>query len=92
MSDMSDSIASLHEMLEPALTLPTDQEWFLVRRDILQLALDIINELQAEIARHHRDFERWEDMADKGAQRIEEVNRLRTQNEELLAQLERLRH
>lgn len=92
MSDLSDNIDSLRQRLEPKLSLPADQEFFIIRRETLQLALDIINEQQAEIARHHRDFERWEAMADKGAQRIEEVNRLRTQNEELLAQLERLRH
>lgn len=31
----------------------------------------------AEIARHHKDFARWEEMADKGAQQIEENKRLR---------------
>ena len=31
----------------------------------------IILSQRQEIARHHRDFEQWEDMADKGAQQIE---------------------
>ena len=44
-------------------------------------AADLILELQSEIARHHKDFQRWEEMADKGASQIKENARLR----ELLA-------
>lgn len=38
----------------------------------IEKALLEITELRAEIVRHHKDFERWEDMADKGAARIAE--------------------
>jgi hypothetical protein len=33
-------------------------------------------EQEQEIARHHKDFERWEEMADKGAAQIERAKRL----------------
>lgn len=31
---------------------------------------DALEDALAEIARHHKDFERWEAMADKGAQQV----------------------
>lgn len=37
-----------------------------------------VKELQAEIRRHHQDFEKWEDMADKGAAQL---NALRVSTE-----------
>lgn len=36
-----------------------------------------IVELKAEIARHHKDFEKWEEMADRGARLIAENENLR---------------
>ena len=36
-----------------------------------------ITELEAEIARHHTDFARWEEKADKGAAQLAENARLR---------------
>lgn len=36
----------------------------------LEAAENEIRELKAEIARHHKDFERWEAMANKGAQQV----------------------
>jgi transposase len=38
--------------------------------DELVALRDRVAELEAEVDRHHRDFERWEAMADKGAQQI----------------------
>lgn len=36
---------------------------------LLTDALDALREQQAELERHHADFERWEDMAARGAHR-----------------------
>lgn len=44
---------------------------------IENLSDDVIEDLKAEIKRHHADFERWEATADKGARQIEENKRLR---------------
>lgn len=38
--------------------------------DALEAAENEIRELKAEITRHHKDFERWEAMANKGAQQV----------------------
>lgn len=47
------------------------------RTNEIEKALLEITELRAEIVRHHKDFERWEDMADKGAARIAENKALK---------------
>ena len=51
-------------------------------------AADRIEELEAEIARHHRDFERWETLADKGAAKIELNRQLVVENEALKSRIE----
>lgn len=53
-------------------------------------AADLIEDQASEIARHHKDFARWEEMADKGARQIERVKELEKQvldNAELAASL-----
>lgn len=47
-------------------------------------------ELQREIVRHHKDFERWEEIADKGAQQLAEVHRLREEYNKLAIQYQQL--
>lgn len=42
------------------------------RREV-EIAAAIVAEQEQEIARHHRDFERWEEMASKGAGQIERL-------------------
>ena len=44
--------------------------------EVLEL-LEHIEDLQAEIRRHHADFEKWEEMALKGARKVEENKALR---------------
>jgi len=45
-----------------------------------------IQDLKQEIARHHKDFERWEAMAEKGASQIERIKGLEAENHELRKQ------
>ena len=53
-------------------------------------AADRIEELEAEIRRHHADFERWETMADKGAAQLNLSKRLIVENEGLKAKVQLL--
>jgi hypothetical protein len=50
--------------------------------DVLRSRLSDLEELAAqqaaELARHHADFERWEDMANRGAQQVVANMRMRT--------------
>lgn len=48
--------------------------------------LQLVEDQAQEIARHHKDFERWETMADKGAAQLEELEWLRNENRELKEQ------
>lgn len=41
-----------------------------------EVLLNKIKDLQQEIARHHKDFARWEEMAAKGARQIERTKEL----------------
>lgn len=46
-----------------------------LRRDI-RFLLNWVDDQTLEIARHHKDFAQWEDMADKGAQQIDRMQTL----------------
>lgn len=52
--------------------------------------LNEVDELRAEVARHHRDFERWETMADKGAAHIDLNRQLQADVDRLKALVEAL--
>ena len=65
----------------------------------LLMFINLYRQQRQEIARHHRDFERWEEMADKGAKQLDTVDNLRntltkTDNtvRMLLRQRQALRH
>ena len=67
--------------------------------DTLLKFINLYRHQQQEITRHHRDFERWEEMADKGAKQLDTVDNLRntltkTDNtvRMLLRQRQALRH
>lgn len=47
----------------------------------------VISELEFEIQRHHADFEKWEAMAERGAQKIEENEQLRQKVERLESEM-----
>lgn len=46
-----------------------------VINDLLE-AYDYIDDLEAEIKRHHEDFERWEEMASRGVSRTVDIGTL----------------
>lgn len=72
-----------HEQTPPPASV---EDVVLMRFRIVELEL-LVAELKMEIARHHRDFERWEEMADKGAARIAENIALRERVAELEVEL-----
>lgn len=54
-----------------------------VRSKWVNELIDYLENIEAEIARHHKDFERWEAMADKGAAHLAENAKLREEVEQL---------
>lgn len=69
---------------------PISYELVEAQRKILSLEL-VIQDQAMEIARHHRDFDRWEEIADKGAARIAENVALRDSVKALEADVRELR-
>lgn len=59
--------------------------------DALEAERRKVEELEAEVARHHRDFTRWEEMAEKGARHVAENAELRTEVERLWGALRTLK-
>ena len=72
-------LAAIPEVQEALLATQSHDvkpDWESVEEAVLHLC-DQLVDAKAEISRHHQDFERWEEMAAKGVERIEELKELR---------------
>lgn len=84
MSAYDDLVDRLRQLVALAASDPSMVGKSISLADSLLIeAADAIEALEAEIDRHHKDFERWEAMADAGARRIQENKDLRAELDEI---------